>query len=161
MRFPHPVNGHSATTDLYKFALVVIRCLSETLTAGAINYDKFNEILPSSHFAKLEKLLTEQNPGLTSADLGNMAKAWQATVKKDGRLYCRTDASLWDKWTPQKRRVHLAGIVAPQLPHAGPAGSKPPKPPKTKPAGGASPEKLQSKPSSSEDSDVSVASSEA
>jgi hypothetical protein len=165
MQIPHLVNGHSATTDLAKFALVVIRCLSETLTADAINYDKFNEILPSSHFAKLEKLLTEQNPGLTSADLGNMAKAWQATVKKDGRLYCRTDASLWDKWTPQKRRVHLAGIVPPQ-PQAQPSDSKPSKskPASGKPAkslqtnrtGGASREQWRSEPSSSEDGEASV-----
>jgi hypothetical protein len=164
MQFRHPVDGPSATTDLYKFALVVIRCLSETLSADSINYDKFSQILPSSSFAIIEKLLAEPNPGLTAADLGNMAKAWQATAKKDGRLYCRTDTSLWEKWTQEKRKAHLAGIASPQSPQAQPADngrsktaqpkpagtkpseptqskpgvSKPPRPPQSKPAGGAS-----------------------
>lgn len=74
MRPPFAVDGPSDTTDLYKFALVVIRCLSETLTANSIKYEKFDQILPSSNLTIIEKLLTEPKPGITAADLVNMAK---------------------------------------------------------------------------------------
>jgi hypothetical protein len=109
-RPPYPVEGHSAITDLYKFALLTIRCLSEYLAADKIQYEKFSHILPTGDFVKLAKLLTEPNPGLTSTDLANMARAWQSTVRKNGKLFYRDDAALFGPWTEQKRQLHLAGI---------------------------------------------------
>lgn len=109
-RPPYPVEGHSAITDLYKFALLTIRCLSENLAADKIQYEKFSHILPTGDFVKLAKLLTEPNPGLTATDLANMARAWQSTVRKNGKLFYRDDAALFGPWTEQKRELHLAGI---------------------------------------------------
>jgi hypothetical protein len=111
-RPPYPVDGHSATTDLFKFALLVIRCLSEYLGAEKLEYELFSHILPSVDFVKLEKLLTLPDPGLTAMDLASMAKAWQTTVSKNGRLFCRNDAALREAWTEEKRQKHLAGLEA-------------------------------------------------
>jgi hypothetical protein len=110
MRPPYEVDGHSATTDLYKLAKLMIRCLSEDLGADAIHSDKFSNVLPSRDFEKLQKLLTLPEPGLTADDLGNLARAWQATVRPDGRLFCRTNRSLREPWTEEKRAAHLAGL---------------------------------------------------
>jgi hypothetical protein len=109
-RPPYPVEGHSAITDLYKLALLTIRCLSENLAADTIQYEKFSHILPTGDFVKLAKLLTEPNPGLTATDLANMARAWQSTVRKNGKLFYRDDAALFGPWTEEKRQLHLAGI---------------------------------------------------
>lgn len=131
-RPPYPVRGFSAETDMYKFALIAIRCLSEHLGADTIDYEKFSQVLASSDFDKLEKLLTLPNPGLTSNALSGMARAWSSTVKRDGKMYCRTDASLRELWTDEKRQKHLAGIVPltpPGRPRALAESSQPPKRP--------------------------------
>jgi hypothetical protein len=124
-RPPYNYDGFSATTDLYKFALLVIRCLSEHLAADAIHFDKYTRILPRADFLKLEKLLTSPAPGLTSAGLGNLARAWQSSVKPDGRMYRRTDDSLRERWTQDMRHAHLAGLASPTRYTPAPARNKP------------------------------------
>jgi hypothetical protein len=116
MRPPYDVDGHSATTDLYKLAKLMIRCLSEDLASDAIHYDKFSNVLPSRDFERLHKLLTLPDPGLTADDLGNLARAWQATVRPDSRLFCRTNRSPREPWTEENRQAHLAGLEPPKVP---------------------------------------------
>jgi hypothetical protein len=115
MRPPYKVDGHSATTDLYKFAKLTIRRLSEDLAVETIHYDKFSNVLPSRDFETLDKLLTLPDPGLTADDLRNLARAWQTTVKPDGRLFCRTNRSLREPWTEEKRQAHLADLGPPKV----------------------------------------------
>ena len=79
-RPPYPTSGFSAITDMYKFALMVIRCLSEQTNQDTVDYSLYKHLLPSSDFAKLHSLLTSPDPGLTSGDLGALARAWQASV---------------------------------------------------------------------------------
>jgi hypothetical protein len=116
MRPPYKTDGHSATTDLYKLAKLMIRCLSEDLSFETIQYDKFSNILPSRDFEKLDKLLRLPDPGLTADALGTLAHAWQATVRPDGRLFCRTNRSTREPWTEAQRQAHLAEITPPQQP---------------------------------------------
>jgi hypothetical protein len=115
MRPPYEVDGHSATTDLYKVAKLMIRCLSEDFKADAIHYDKFSNVLPSKDFKLLEKLLTEKDPGLTADVLGNLGHAWQATVRPKGKLVARTNRSLVEPWTEELRKAHLAGLEPPKV----------------------------------------------
>ena len=126
-RPPYTYDGFSATTDLFKFALLVIRCLSEHLAADAIHFDMYGQILPSADFEKLEKLLTSPAPGLNSADLASMARAWQLSVKPDGRMYRRTDTVNREPWTRAMRRAHLDGVKLPprDAPSPSPKRSKP------------------------------------
>jgi hypothetical protein len=118
MRPPYDVDGESTTTDLWKFAVMMIRCLSEdhSVTGAGVEYDKFRNVLPDRDFEKLERLLREPDPGLTADDLGNLARAWQATVRPDGTLFCRTNRSVREPWTQEKRQAHLANLGAPSVP---------------------------------------------
>ena len=109
-RPPYPTSGFSAITDMYKFALMVIRCLSEQTNKDTVDYSLYKHLLPSSDFAKLHSLLTSPDPGLTSGNLGALARAWQTSVKRDGRMYRRTDSAAREPWTGAMRKAHLAGL---------------------------------------------------
>jgi len=106
----NPTDCFSATTDMFKFSLMVIRCLSEQTNQESIDYGMYKHLLPSSDFEKLHQLLTKPEPGLTSGDLGALARAWQASVNREGRMYRRTDAAAREAWTESTRQAHLAGL---------------------------------------------------
>jgi hypothetical protein len=116
MRPPYDYDGHSATTDMYKLAKLMIRCLSEDHGADSIFYDKFSNVLPSKDFALLKRLLTDKDPGISAEALGGLARAWQATVRSNGKLKCRLDRSLAAPWTEELRQAHLAGLAPPTVP---------------------------------------------
>lgn len=113
-RPPYPTTGFSPTTDLFKFALTVIRCLSEQANQDSIAYAQYRELLPSNDYGVLHELLTKPNPTYGADDLNSMARAWQLSVKRDGRMYRRTDAFARQPWTPEMRAAHLAGLDAAQ-----------------------------------------------
>ncbi|WP_157124719.1 hypothetical protein [Nocardia pseudovaccinii] len=112
-RPPYPVQQFTATTDLFKFALLMIRCLAEDLAANQLDYRQYAQLLPSGDFQKVDRLLTTPYPDLTSADLRALALAWQSVVRPDGRVYRRTDFALREPWNEQTRAAHFAGFAVP------------------------------------------------
>ncbi|MEV5834750.1 hypothetical protein [Nocardia sp. NPDC052112] len=110
-RPPYPVQQFTATTDLFKFALLMIRCLAEDLAADQLEYRQYAQLLPGGDFQKLDRLLTTPQPDLTSADLRALALAWQSVVRPDGRLYRRTDSALREPWNEHTRAAHFAGLA--------------------------------------------------
>ncbi|MEV6341532.1 hypothetical protein AB0M12_43290 [Nocardia vinacea] len=112
-RPPYPVQQFTATTDLFKFALLVIRCLAEDLAANQLDYRQYAQLLPSGDFQKVDRLLTTPHPDLTSADLRALALAWQSVVRPDGRVYRRTDFALREPWNEHTRAAHFAGFAVP------------------------------------------------
>ncbi|WP_433593161.1 hypothetical protein [Nocardia sp. CA-145437] len=107
-------DGFTATTDLFKFALLAIRCLAEDLAADRIDYQRFGQLVPVSDFGTLDALLTSPTPALTSADLRSLARAWQSVVRPDGGMFRRTDAVLLERWSPAMRAAHLAEVAVPE-----------------------------------------------
>jgi hypothetical protein len=124
---PYETHGFSTTTDMYKFALLVMRCLGEDLSAGWIDFERFGEIMPRDDLSKVTLLLTSPNPALESRDLASMARAWQSVVKKDGRMFRRTDDTIQERWTGDMRLKHLAGLGPPAGSEVARAGAAPAK----------------------------------
>ncbi|MEU1207490.1 hypothetical protein [Nocardia sp. NPDC005825] len=104
-------DGFTPTTDLFKFALLAIRCLAEDLAADRIDYGRFGQLLPMSDFEAIDALLTSPAPALTSADLRSLARAWQSVVRPDGGTFRRTDTVLLERWSPAMRVAHLAEMT--------------------------------------------------
>lgn len=102
--------GFSRTTDLFKFALMVIRSLSEQTNQDSISFAQYSHLLPSDDFAILHELLTSPTPSFGANDLGAMARAWQLSVRRDGTMYRRTDQFVRQLWTADMRAAHMAGM---------------------------------------------------
>lgn len=111
-RPPYPVQQFTATTDMFKFALLMIRCLAENLAANQLDYRRYVQLLPTGDFQKVDRLLTTPQPDLTSADLRALALAWQSVVRPDGRVYRRTDFALREPWNEHTRAAHFAEFTA-------------------------------------------------
>jgi hypothetical protein len=107
---PYKTDGFSATTDMCKFALLMTRCLSEDLSATWIDFDKFGEVLPRADLTKLELLLKSPEPNVTSTDLAALARAWQSTVRGDGRMFRQTDNVIRERWQDEMHIKHIAGL---------------------------------------------------
>ncbi|MGV9713226.1 hypothetical protein ACWDTI_21460 [Gordonia sp. NPDC003424] len=105
-------DGFSTSLDLFKFALMVIRSLSERTNHFSIAFSDYRELLPSADFRTLQEILTARSQKIATQDLSAMARAWQSSVRNDGRMYRRTDEYAHQKWTPQIRATHLQAVAS-------------------------------------------------
>jgi hypothetical protein len=109
---PWDVKGFSERTDLFKFALAVIRSLSEQTNRDSIVFAQYKELLPSDDLEIIRELLTSQTLSFGAQQLSAMARAWELSVRKDGRMYRRTDEFARGPWSAEARDKHLGGIPA-------------------------------------------------
>ena len=109
-RPPWEPEGFSETTDLFKFALLSVRCVAEDLAVTGIAFDRFGEIMHSADCEILRALLNSAQPGIRASDLASMARAWQSMVRPNGALFRRTDRTPREAWSSDAREQHLRAL---------------------------------------------------
>ncbi|MFC8428072.1 hypothetical protein [Streptomyces sp. NPDC057253] len=114
-------DGFSEHTDLYKAALMVARCLDESMALRGLTPRMFSDVLPSADVRLLCRL-TRPDPALRSAvraaQLRPTARGWQSLVKEDGTLYVRNDTYAMVRWPLPPRGSDTAGRNSAEPPQA-------------------------------------------
>jgi hypothetical protein len=123
-KWPFAGTGFTRTTDLYKFALLAVRCFEEDAAVGAVNPVRFADVLRTSEVELMRRLLSEPQPGISAADLATLASGWIASISAtSGRAYGHNDTQLRYAW-------HQEPITIAQIVGGGPA-TVPPTPTST------------------------------
>jgi hypothetical protein len=117
-RPPWQPDQFSDASDLFKLALMSIRCMAEDLAVTGIAFEKFDQIMPTRDRRILATLLSSPEPGIAAMDLIAMSRAWQSMVNRQGAMHRQTDSALRDPWTHQARDAHLRRVTASAKPQA-------------------------------------------
>lgn len=98
-RSPFMQGGFTTQTDMFKLALLVIRCLQEDNRVWNPDEQLLSEMMPVHQRALLPGLL-ERDSRFNAAQLRAIARNWTARVSSEGKLLVTNDTCAIGPWQP-------------------------------------------------------------